>query len=44
MAGPVRQPIDLKNLDKYITENVPEIALPVELKQVMKKNTYLEFY
>ncbi|BCS27266.1 phosphotransferase family protein [Aspergillus puulaauensis] len=33
MAGPVRQPIDTKNLDKYIREHVPEIATPLDVKQ-----------
>lgn len=34
MAGPVRQPIDLKALEKYIDKNVPEIKTPLDLKQV----------
>lgn len=34
MAGPVRQPIDLKAFEKYLDQNVPEIKTPVELKQV----------
>lgn len=34
MAGPVRQPIDIKNLDKYIQDHVPEIATPLDVKQV----------
>lgn len=34
MAGPVRQPIDTKNLDRYIQEHVPEIATPLDVKQV----------
>jgi aminoglycoside phosphotransferase (APT) family kinase protein len=33
MAGAVRQPIDLDSLSRYISANVPEIALPVEIKQ-----------
>lgn len=34
MAGPVRQPIDLKALEKYVEEHVPEIKTPFDLKQV----------
>lgn len=34
MAGPVRQPIDLASLERYIDTNVPEIKTPLELKQV----------
>jgi aminoglycoside phosphotransferase (APT) family kinase protein len=33
MAGPVRQPIDLASLERYIDNNVPEIKTPLELKQ-----------
>lgn len=35
MAGKVRQPIDLKALEKYIDQNVPEIKTPLDLKQVL---------
>lgn len=34
MAGTVRQPIDLKSLSSYIDRSVPEIRLPIEIKQV----------
>ena len=34
MAGPIRQPIDLKSLEKYIEKEVPEIKTPLEVKQV----------
>ena len=34
MAGPVRQPIDLDSLSRYIDKNVPDIKTPLELKQV----------
>ena len=34
MAGEVRQPIDIKALEKYIDQNVPQIKTPVDLKQV----------
>ncbi|KAJ4350778.1 hypothetical protein N0V95_004455 [Ascochyta clinopodiicola] len=33
MAGNVRQPIDVPSLERYITANVPEIAVPIEIKQ-----------
>lgn len=34
MAGNVRQPIDVASLERYITANVPDIALPIDVKQV----------
>lgn len=34
MAGPIRQPIDLKALERYVQQNVPEIHLPLDVKQV----------
>lgn len=34
MAGPIRQPIDLDKLGKYIEHNVPEIKTPIDVKQV----------
>lgn len=34
MAGNVRQPIDVASLERYIAANVPEIAVPVDVKQV----------
>ena len=34
MAGPVRHPIDVKKLEDYLRQNVPEIELPLEIKQV----------
>jgi hypothetical protein len=34
MAGTVRQPIDIAALERFIAENVPEIELPIEVKQV----------
>lgn len=34
MAGNVRQPIDVASLERYIAANVPEIAIPVDVKQV----------
>lgn len=34
MAGPIRQPIDLAKLEKYIDDNVPEIKTPLDVKQV----------
>lgn len=34
MAGRVRQPIDVKALEAYIQKTVPEIKIPIDLKQV----------
>lgn len=34
MAGVVRQPIDVASLSRYIEAHVPEIELPIILKQV----------
>jgi hypothetical protein len=34
MAGAVRQPIDVPSLERYIASNVPEITVPIEIKQV----------
>ncbi|RAL58091.1 hypothetical protein DID88_009808 [Monilinia fructigena] len=33
MAGSIRQPIDLQALEKYIEKHVPEIKIPIEIKQ-----------
>lgn len=33
MAGPLRQPIDVASLERYIASNAPEIAVPIEVKQ-----------
>lgn len=33
MAGPIRQPIDLPSLEKFIEQTVPEIKTPLEVKQ-----------
>ncbi|EHY61002.1 putative acyl-CoA dehydrogenase IBR3 [Exophiala dermatitidis] len=33
MAGPVRQPIDLASLERYIDGHVPQIKTPLDLKQ-----------
>ncbi|CAK7271277.1 hypothetical protein SEPCBS119000_004520 [Sporothrix epigloea] len=33
MAGPVRHPIDGKKLEAYLQQTVPEIELPLEIKQ-----------
>ncbi|KAI2781092.1 acyl-CoA dehydrogenase family member 11 [Daldinia loculata] len=33
MAGQVRHPIDTAALERYITQNVPEIKLPLDVKQ-----------
>lgn len=34
MAGEVRQSIDVASLERYIKSNVPEIAVPIDVKQV----------
>lgn len=34
MAGPVRQPIDVQKLENYIRDHAPEIATPLDVKQV----------
>jgi hypothetical protein len=34
MAGPVRQPIDIQSLERYIEGNVPLIKTPLDVKQV----------
>lgn len=34
MAGEVRQPIDIKSLERWIDQNVPEIKTPLGVKQV----------
>ena len=34
MAGPIRQPIDIPALQRYIEQNVPQIKTPLEVKQV----------
>jgi len=33
MAGAVRQPIDVQALERYISEHLPEIQLPIDIKQ-----------
>lgn len=33
MAGPIRQPIDLDSLSKYIDKHVPDIKTPLDVKQ-----------
>ena len=37
MAGRVRQPIDVKALEAYITKTVPEIKVPLDVKQVSSR-------
>ena len=34
MAGRVRQPIDERALEKFLSENVPAVKIPIDLKQV----------
>ncbi|KAI9727883.1 MAG: hypothetical protein M1828_005288 [Chrysothrix sp. TS-e1954] len=33
MAGPIRQPIDIPSLERYINNNVPAIKTPLSIKQ-----------
>ncbi|EKD20744.1 putative aminoglycoside phosphotransferase [Drepanopeziza brunnea f. sp. 'multigermtubi' MB_m1] len=33
MAGVVRQPIDVQSLERYIAQNVPQIKVPIDVKQ-----------
>jgi hypothetical protein len=40
MAGPVRQPVDLDRLSIYIKEHIPEMKLPVDIKQVRPKSDF----
>lgn len=35
MAGTVRQPINVASLSSYVEKNVPDIKLPISLKQVL---------
>lgn len=35
MAGAVRQPIDIQSLERFISQNVPEIKVPIDVKQVI---------
>lgn len=34
MAGRVRQPISVEALEAYVIKNVPEIKVPLDVKQV----------
>ena len=38
MAGRVRQPIDVKALEAYIAKTVPEIKVPLDVKQVSSRS------
>lgn len=44
MAGTVRQAIDIASLSAFIEKAVPEIQLPISLKQVPSKHPLLEFH
>jgi len=33
MAGPIRQPIDQARLEQYLSDHVPEIRVPLDIKQ-----------
>lgn len=43
MAGPIRQPINLDNLSKYIDQHAPEIKTPLDVKQVAPPGTSLTY-
>lgn len=34
MAGAIRQPIDLEALQRYVEKTLPDIRLPLDVKQV----------
>jgi hypothetical protein len=34
MAGPIRQPIDLDALSRYVDQHVPAIKTPIHVQQV----------
>lgn len=34
MAGQIRQPIDEAAFSRFVEQNVPEIKLPIDVKQV----------
>lgn len=40
MAGAVRQPIDVSALERYISQNVPVIKVPLGVKQVFLLITF----
>lgn len=40
MAGAVRQPIDVAALERYISQNVPEIKTPIDVKQVPTSSSW----
>lgn len=44
MAGPIRQPIDLEKLSKYIEDNVKDIKTPIDVKQVRFDLTPISAY
>lgn len=43
MAGVVRQPIDVQSLERYISKTVPEIQVPIDVKQVGFMHTSLYY-
>ncbi|KAL9063022.1 MAG: hypothetical protein Q9157_008472 [Trypethelium eluteriae] len=38
MAGAIRQPIDVASLERFIHRNVPEIKVPLEVKQLIDRD------
>jgi hypothetical protein len=43
MAGPIRQPIDIKSLERYLERQVPEIKTPLDIKQVNQHVSLVAF-
>jgi len=41
MAGRVRQPIDVGALESWISKNVPQIEVPLDVKQVRARYSRL---
>ena len=41
MAGRIRQQIDIKALERYITNNVPDIQVPIDVRQVSLPHTLI---
>lgn len=41
MAGEVRQAIDQASLERYIESNVPDIKVPIKVKQVSARGVQL---
>ncbi|KAL8953283.1 MAG: hypothetical protein Q9222_000849 [Ikaeria aurantiellina] len=44
MAGAVRQPINIDSLSIYIGHRVPDIKLPIDIKQARGRRIHLQFF